>query len=622
MNLVRLQYGGGSSIEPYIVNVTCSPSMVGKTVTMTQGSTVLSKICPSSLEVTFKPMNDGLWTVECEGSTKDVTLLAWGAYNVSIYWGLSGWLKTIGKTTTETNLLVYLNDVNNQADIRELMTRHVSADYLYDWYVTIPSVLDDVMASTYGAKWLGLRDYVCDKFMANETAKATMLNSDNWEYILKDKVPVMTSNTAPYGEVIHSNVGSYTGNNWDDNLSYYIFTNDKVIGAYVENVNFEIGYKFINPILVGRIEITVWARGKDYAGKIMAYINNAWVELCELTFSNGIEDKKEIKLDIIPTAYATEIKFVSTIPKTPSTGIDLKNFQIYGRTLNVSVPTMTSNTEPYGEVKTSAIQGSYYGYKAFNSVVSSSDIWATSDAKGHLGYKFPNKVNIRAVYTKGTNDNWTVKAYKLRYSDDGGVTWNYATPNILNGSTTGNLNIIDTNEYHECWDIEVVSGGNSYASLEVLNFYGVDYSERDFAEDSKVEYIYDHGVKLKTIETSISNGGTIDEQSDQILWSTNNKNGVTMLGAKVDVTDKKVARARFGLQAYTNASDENMGFMILNNALAWNTPFNAVKAADMPNNANVNFASGGYSGDYYVIFGADFTDVFNVYNTLQELWVE
>lgn len=435
----------------------------------------------------------------------------------------------------------------------------------------------------------------------------------------KGAIPVMTSNTAPYGEVIHSNVGGYTGH-WDANLAYYIFTNDKLIGAYTENANFEIGYKFVNPISVRRIEITGWARAKDYAGKIMAYINNAWVELCELTFSNGIEDKKEIKLDT-PTAYATEIKFVSTIPKTPSTGFDMGKFQIYGRELKVSVPKMDNYTTPFGEViELGYVASGYEGYRVFDNNLST--YWqSNTDHTGMVCYNFEKEVLVKNMHSIMKSPNTGVS--KLEGSNTGNsndwhpiysdnITAGY--PNTKSVPINGNL----AYKYYRA----TITRTDDVPQVTELQFYGLDYSEREFAKDSKVEYIYDHGVKLKTIETSISNGGTIDEQSDQILWATNNKNGVTMLGAKVDVTDKKVARARFGLQAYTNGSDGNMGFMILNNTLAWNTPFNAVKTADMPNNANVNFASGGYSGEYYVIFGADFTGAFNIYNTLQELWVE
>lgn len=436
----------------------------------------------------------------------------------------------------------------------------------------------------------------------------------------KGAVPVMTSNTAPYGEVIY-------GTTLREKYAYNVF--DRTPTEWrANNTNSDyIGYKFVNPTKVTMIKYlqNFISDGVPRMPSFTIYATNNGTDRVNFTDWD--------KLTNSITAETTEgehyykfnndnyyLYYVLVIPMGSGT-IGLEELQFYGRQLNVSVPKMDNYTTPFGEViELGYIAGNYEGYRAFDNDLST--YWqSNTDYTGMICYNFEKEVLVKNMYSIMKTPNTGVS--KLEGSNTGNsndwhpiysdnITAGY--PNTKSVLINGNL----TYKYYRA----TITRTDDVPQVTELQFYGLDYSEKEFEEGSTMKYIYDHGVKLKTIETSISNGGTIDEQSDQILLVTNNKKGVTMLGAKVDVTNKKVARARFGLQAYTNASDENMGFMILNNTLAWNAPFNAVKTADMPNNANVNFASGGYSGEYYVIFGVDFTGTYNVYNTLQELWVE
>lgn len=634
MNLYRMSMGG-SDIEPYIVIVTLDENFQGQIVTLAQDTETMSKTVPMTApyEVTFKPMKDGVWVAS--STTKDgkvvsvntEPLLEWGTYNVTLKSGLNfqEWLNRGRVEKTFTSLDDVLAD---QPTVRQLMTVHASCDYLYECYLTDNTILDTIMNSTYGAKWLGLRDYVCDKFMSNETAKATMLSSSNWEYILKDNVPIMTSNTAPYGELIG---GEYSGDAW---VPWHVFDGDSNTGWATpanKTTNIPIGYKFNNPICIKALyieNITISGltdRGlKDF--KIQySDDNDTWNDAYSDTLAS-----EESKLFVFSNAGYHIYWRLLCVNNHGAEYICIYTLQFYGRSLNVSVPTMTSDSAPWGIVTATDyykdVSTSYDPWRAFANGTERG--WLPANFNDELVYDFGYPVLVKKMTLRNAKQAST-ETSKVYYDLFGSIDGqNYdLIQNDVNCYTHKNdlfTYSINTNKYR-FYKLVCTKNDNGRATSGygcILQLYGLDYSEREFAEDSKIEYIYDHGVKLKTIETSISNGGTIDEQSDQILWSTNNKNGVTMLGAKVDITGKKVARARFGLQAYTNASDKNMGFMILNNTIAWNAPFNAVKAADMPNNANVNFASGGYSGEYYVIFGADFTGAFNIYNTLQELWVE
>ena len=444
----------------------------------------------------------------------------------------------------------------------------------------------------------------------------------------KGAVPVMTSNTAPYGEVIG---GEYSGDAW---VPWHVFDGDSNTGWATpanKTTNIPIGYKFNNPICIKALyieNITISGltnRGlKDF--KIQySDDNDTWNDAYSDTLGSG-----ESKLFVFSNAGYHIYWRLLCVNNHGAEYICIYTLQFYGRSLKVSIPKMTSNTEPWGIVTATDyykdVSTSYDPWRAFTNGTECG--WLPANFNDELVYDFGYPVLVKKMTLRNAKQasTETSKVYYDLFGSIDGQKYDLIQ-NDVNCYTHRNYLFtysINTNKYR-FYKLVCTKNDNGRATSGygcILQFYGVDYSEKEFAQDGKVKYIYDHGVKLKTIETFISNGGTIDEQSDQILWSTNNKNGVTMLGAKVDVTDKKVARARFGLRAYTNASDGNMGFMILNNTIAWNTPFNAVKTADMPNNANVNFASGGYSGDYYVIFGADFTSAYNVYNTLQELWVE
>ena len=63
---------------------------------------------------------------------------------------------------------------------------------------------------------------------------------------------------------------------------------------------------------------------------------------------------------------------------------------------------------------------------------------------------------------------------------------------------------------------EIVASGNINAQ-----FYGVDYSEKEFAQDGKVEYIYDHGIELMALtKTSSSALVTFDTTNCKTLRAT------------------------------------------------------------------------------------------------------
>lgn len=147
---------------------------------------------------------------------------------------LAVWLATIGETTTYTELNEYLADPLNEAQVRKLMTMHVSADFLFDWYLEDNTVISTVMESTIGAKWLGARDYVCDKFMNYKI--------DSPDLLLYDSGDEKTATTGGWGynsslspsASYPTFAGTYT--NTSDHMEY-VTTNQPILRASILTAN-------------------------------------------------------------------------------------------------------------------------------------------------------------------------------------------------------------------------------------------------------------------------------------------------------------------------------------------------------------------------------------------------
>jgi hypothetical protein len=147
--------------------------------------------------------------------------------------------------------------------------------------------------------------------------------------------------------------------------------------------------------------------------------------------------------------------------------------------LNVKVPTMTSNTTPYGEASANkTIYGSGNAYKAFNNDSTQSGsctlVYNASMSDGRVHYKFTSaKKILMAIYkTFSTSDNSRVKSARIVYSDDG-TTWENASE-VITFSASQTQIPINISEPHLYWGIgNIINGGNSgNVFVSELQFYG------------------------------------------------------------------------------------------------------------------------------------------------------
>ena len=583
------------------LTVTCDEQLIGQTVTCTDGNGhTYAAVVPASMIVTFAIPVLGTWTVTStnpdHSGSSEITCEMYGRYSVTLSGGFN-WKKWVTSGGLSADGYASFTDVlADEKAIRQLMTKHASADILADAIIkNRAGVRAKIAASKNAMKWIGLRDYVCDKLLAE--TQAGLLASDHWRYILKDGVPYMTSATSPYGEV------ETTASAMAPYYAYKVFstpTNQESDSWAAPVGVHRIGYRFTNPICAKRIAITNRVQGgtanrcvKDFA--IIASNDGAkWDELGRFTGKNheGSEahtDYFDLKNDKYYLHYALRV-----LSSHDATFVGIGKLNFYGRSLNVSVPTMASDTAPWGKVIYSSQWdgGSSAGRQAF----SGTDLpWypspSDSTGKAYVGYAYPTPTRVRQVAFICHNGNQTETCVVER-SDDG-ERWEKASEEIRitvdNEAKTLNVDASPA----RYWRIRNINGNIYVANqggfnLKKVQFYGVDYSEGDDRT-----YLYDHGVEVLPITT------TGEKNPDVITLSA-----VSGAKASTDVTSAKRLRASVGANASGSVR------------LACGSAFKAITGADMPNNAHLDISSVNGSADV----GVDMTSagVFDV----AEMWLE
>lgn len=553
MNLVRLQYGGGSSIEPYTVIVSLDEKFKGQPVTLTQGTEIMRKTCPTTApyEVEFKPMNDGVWVAS--STTKDgkvvsvdtEPLLEWRTYRVELKSGID-FVEWLTRGRVEETFESLDKVLESEKTIRQLMTVHDSVDYLVTALANDEVTANKILNNDLCAKWINLRDYALDKLEANATVKAVMDSVDKYgygEWALingtwqpKGAVPVMTADNAPYGtasadaslsdynafKAFNNVLGDVSGDNnrWAGNN-----------GAFGNTM--ALKYEFANPISIKMLDIQCVLNGdKEKALDATWHIETSkdgvnWENL--LTKAQTAEENSTLKTYKVSSDYCKFVRFWTETAISKGGANDYyaqcRTLQFYGRELKISVPKSVNDYIPYGEIMVDHESGgtNYRKEKSFDGLTST--FWYTygsdtvngrtmNDVLKFVGYKFPQKIqNVIAYFTFSVPDNMAEifnATFSLEYSNDG-ETWHEATSKeIINQGKLDYYYSLEapTNIEANYWRISTLKGNgigfldNSpgyYMSTSIVKIYGKDCTERDFSQDNNIDYIYDNGVELVSI---------------------------------------------------------------------------------------------------------------------------
>lgn len=255
--------GGGAEAIPLIV--TCSDQFAGTTITASDGTSTLTETCPSSspYEVTFILPNDGTWTISgtASGQTYTTSFLI-EPYETTLNAIPEGstvlptddiqtWLFCAGIfDKAYTTISEVLNDATT---VTTLIASNNAADYMARSATWASSVCADSSAMTK----IGANDYCADTLLADSDWCSAICDSTYFESVLNVKVPTMTSDTQPSGEVSAATLTS-------NSSAYQSFNSVLTNMAVVTGTSGWIQYEFTVPVNVRLVSISEYNRPTGY----------------------------------------------------------------------------------------------------------------------------------------------------------------------------------------------------------------------------------------------------------------------------------------------------------------------------------------------------------------------
>lgn len=515
-----LAHGGSGGAEGNTLIVTCDPDFAGVTISASKSGTTYTQTCPSiaPYTVTFHGLDAGTWdisaTVSGDTYSTSVTITDFTAL-LSYGFNWATWVTLGGLDPTDYS---DLSDVfADEAAVRRLMLIHASADYLISAVTDDVDVIDDFCANDTAMKWIGLRDYVCDGLTAINGVEAKFLASQYWERYLKDHVPTMTSNTAPYGK-IESSSDLVSGG-----VTYYPWlafngTNSGGNDCWHSQTGADswIEVDFPTPICVKKVVLrnrnaTVPSPRAINTFKIKGSNDGTtWVDITDTLTNSDTSANAMSEYAINNSTYYMKLRL--SVVSVVDTYAAIGQLQFYGRSLNVSVPVMTSNNAPFGECLVTNDSGATSAYKAFDN--DSSTNWGSDiSTNAFVGYDFGRNVCIKQFKILPRYlTNLRLKDFKIEVSEDKSA-WEEVYSGLIPSASQsewfyGIVTDANLKSGRYCRLLGVDTYGGNVGLLE-LQFYGVDYSEREFEPNTNKKWLYDHGLELEPISEAITTGGTI-----------------------------------------------------------------------------------------------------------------
>ena len=329
----------GNSGNAVTLTVTCDSEFAGQTISCSDGTTTLTKTCPSNSPYTvkFAIPNSGTWTVSSGTDSVSVVIVE----ETELHFVPTGstatptddiqtWLHcasiwdkdytTISAVLADTTTLLALISSNNAADYMARSTSWASS----------------VCANSTAMTYIGNNDYCANKLLANSTWLTAICNSAYFESVLNVKVPTMTSNTTPSGECFRQsgNVVTevYKAFDGDDDTTYlpYNYTLASY-GSYA-------GYRFAQAMSAKKARVvfveTYAANRSDFHFKIQGYVNNAWVDISDAKTISLVRSTKNVQNVVLNNSNKiTDYRVIcDTLHATGQFVTELGTLQLYGRT--------------------------------------------------------------------------------------------------------------------------------------------------------------------------------------------------------------------------------------------------------------------------------------------------
>jgi hypothetical protein len=261
-----------------------------------------------------------------------------------------------------------------------------------------------------------------------------------------------------------------------------------------------VGYQFVNPVCVKKVRCLMQIDSN--AQKPRTFVvqasndNSLWTDIGEITINDS--GWKNLYIDVENNSYYMYYRLfcAQQIHQSASWSYHFNTLQFYGRELKVSVPTMTSNTAPFGEASTDSVNANFPAWRAFRNksdAVNDRAIWAPNDGSypHSLMYEFVSPMAIKIFKYENAVDGQTYYPTSLSlYGSDG--TNEYEKIADYAGSAGNNTKFIysisDTpNKGCKKYKVTINSASGNYAvGISNVQFYGSDYSEKEIkAETNK-----------------------------------------------------------------------------------------------------------------------------------------
>lgn len=505
-------------------------------------------------------------------------------------YSIEKWCKVVGLTYSD------ISDIT-EADMRKLMSKHASVDYFMEWYASDNSMLDMFTVIESAMKWIGLNDYIADKLLAIEDAESRLLASEYWPYILKDHVPIMTANDAPYGEAFASSADG-------SKSAYHAFEDGERWASNWSSQNYQItnqnlGYTFATPICVKRIHVEIPIGSllprapKNYQfqasnGEFANDVHN----LTDVIVGDELYQDTEATYEINNNEYHLGHRMFIGTNRGDSANVSVSRLQFYGRALSVSVPTMTSNTSPYGEVISN---GTPYApsssepqlpYEAFDGKTTTGTwLYTTDGTKPYVGYDFKKEIVLKYAFILANGGSSESLPHTSRFETSlDGEHWFPFGADVVRTNTSNSTDVRTNTEGVKCRyvrnivvDTPTVSGKTRTLAILKMNFYGVDYSDR-----TERTYLYDHGVDVVPTQTYVNKSDAVaTKEANRIKIVTNNAYafGTVTTSSPIDLSPYKLLRCTcddelskgtgtlFGLLCAANSADGGTSLKAWSNIL-------------------------------------------------------
>ena len=623
---------GGSGKGNTLV-VTCADELAGATITCTNGTKTYTKTCPSTspYEVTFYGLMAGTWTVSAtvSGNTYTTTVVV---VDCAALLGGFNW-----RTWVDTAQFLDSTDYNSLSEVladeeavRELCLEHACVDYMAE--ITADSAdVETIINTDLFAKWVNNSDYSLDILGANVAIKALMDTADKYgygEWVITDdtttpptwgpkgNVPIMTANNAPYGEASATNASS--------GYEAYRAFSDVVDSRWVSTstANAYIQYKSVNPINVKKIGIEpsfdnlMHRRVKNW--KYQA--SNDGVTFIDV-YSGQCEAVKKFQIFDIENNNYYLYHRILVIDTDDNCTICIYTLQFYGRELKVSVPKMTSNTAPYGEVLSSGNPSGYEAYKAFDNTTSTYGS-VSLGANGYIGYRFTSDVVIKRIDFDETA-NKRLLTFKIQGSNTGNVNdWFDISDTITVPSSHIVSQSIDNNSSYQYIRILQMTATDGNVAYDRIQFYGFDYSEKEFEEGTTKKWLYDHGLELEPItigsqctkeSTQIVCNGLSDDYTSKTIANTTNG---------VNLSPYNLMRGIFGNKCKSSSDGFGAVLVFTSTTIDWGTSWLANEQCQSIPNPNTTIHLGISSINESKIVGFGCGGDSGRQLSISELWLE